>query len=318
MLAYLLRRLRLAVLTFFGITIATFVLIHSVPGDPMLFYLGKAGVEGLNAPAIKQIRAEHHLDRPLPVQYGWWLRGILTADFGRSIIDRRPVRERILEKLPNTIELNFIAFLLAAVIGIPIGLWSATRSGRLSERVIAIVFFLLYSLPTFWVALLLMQLFAVRLEILPLFGMGSGVDHLRSLILPVITLTYGQLAVFVRFSKSAVSEVIRQDFILAARAKGAGEATVLWQHALRNALIPLITLLGISIPYMISGSVIVEAIFQWDGIGLAYYVAILTRDYPMVMGLTVVTAVVTLFAIVLADVLYALADPRIRLGGRTQ
>lgn len=320
MAAYLVRRLLYAILTFFGITVATFVLIHSVPGDPLLFYIGKAGMRGLSPELIAHIRAEHHLDQPLPTQYAWWLRGTLTADFGRSIHDRRPVTERILEKLPNTFELNVIAFLLAAVIGIPIGLWSATRSGRLSERASSLFFFLLYSLPIFWVALLLMQFFAVRLQILPLFGMGSGsaADHFRHLVLPVITLTYGQLAVFVRFSKSALTEVIRQDFITAARAKGAGEGAVLWQHAFRNALIPLITLLGLSIPYLISGSVIVEQIFQWDGIGLLYYSAILNRDYPTVMGLTVAAAIITLFASVLADVLYAFADPRIRLGGKAQ
>jgi peptide/nickel transport system permease protein len=321
MAAYFLRRLLYAILTFFGITIATFALIHSVPGDPTIFYLGKAGKYGLSPAQLAHIRAEYHLDKPLPTQYAYWLRGIVTLDFGRSIVDRRRVSERILEKLPNTFELNAIAFLLAAAIGIPIGLWSATRSGRFGERSAALTFFLLYSLPQFWVALLLMQLFAVRLQILPLFGMSSGesaspFDHLRYLVLPVITLTYGQLAIFVRFSKSALTEVIRQDFITAARAKGAGEGRVLWQHAFRNALIPMITLLGLSIPYLISGSVIVEQIFQWDGIGLMYYGAILTRDYPTVMGLTVATAIVTLLASVFADILYAFADPRIRMGAQ--
>jgi peptide/nickel transport system permease protein len=319
--AYLLRRLLYALLTFIGITIATFALIHSVPGDPITFFLGKSGRHGLSSAAIAHIRAEYHLDQPLPVQYLYWARGIVTLDFGRSILDHRPVTERILEKLPNTFEINLLAFLIAAAIGVPVGLWSATRAGRLSERASAMVFFLLYSLPPFWVALMLIQLFAMRLQVLPLFGMGdtdapSLADHMRHLILPVITLTYSQLAVFVRFSKSAVTEVIRQDFITAARAKGAGEGAVLWQHAFRNALIPLITLLGLTIPYLISGSVIVEQIFQWDGIGLLYLTAIVTRDYPTVMGLTVVTAMITLFASVLADVLYGIADPRIRLGDK--
>jgi peptide/nickel transport system permease protein len=142
------------------------------------------------------------------------------------------------------------------------------------------------------------------------------VDRMQHLVLPVITMTYAQLAIFARFTKSAVTEVIRQDFITAARAKGAGTTAVLWRHAFRNALMPLITLLGITIPYLISGSVIVEQIFQWDGIGLLYYDAILSRDYPTVMGLTVATAVATLFAGLLADVLYAIADPRVRLGER--
>lgn len=325
MTSYLVRRFLYAVLTFLGITVATFTLIHSVPGDPISFYAGRGGIKALPPEMIASIRAEFHLDRPLPEQYLHWLHDILTFDFGHSVIDRRPVRTVMLEKLPATFQLNFIAFLIAAVVGVPIGLWSASRSGRLSERASAVGFFLLYSLPSFWVALMLIELFSVRLNALPLFGMFSDqhesltagarlVDRLKHLVLPTVTLTYAQLAIFARFSKSAVTEVIRQDFITAARAKGAGSAAVMWHHAFRNALIPLITLLGLTIPYLLSGSVIVEKIFQWDGIGLLYYDAVLARDYPVVMALTVVTAVITLFASVLADVLYAIADPRVRLG----
>ncbi|MGZ5442825.1 MAG: ABC transporter permease [Thermoanaerobaculia bacterium] len=325
MTSYLVRRFFYAVLTFLGITVATFTLIHSVPGDPISFYAGRGGIKSLPPETIASIRAEFHLDRPLPEQYLHWLHDILTFDFGHSVIDRRPVRTVMLEKLPATFQLNFIAFLIAAVLGVPIGLWSASRSGRLSERASAVGFFLLYSLPSFWVALMLIELFPVRLNVLPLFGMFSDqhesmttgamlVDRLKHLVLPTLTLTYAQLAIFARFSKSAVTEVIRQDFITAARAKGAGNAAVMWHHAFRNALIPLITLLGLTIPYLLSGSVIVEKIFQWDGIGLLYYDAVLARDYPVVMALTVVTAVITLLASVLADVLYAFADPRVRLG----
>lgn len=324
MTAYLLRRLFYAVLTFFGITVATFVLIHSVPGDPVQFFLGKSGTTHINYAALEAIKHEFHLDRPLPVQYWYWLRGIVTFDLGRSISDRRPVTEVILGKLPNTFELNLIAFLVAAAVGVPAGLWSASRSGRASERASAVFFFLLYSLPTFWVALLLMELFAVKLRVLPLFGMTSDEyldletaaklgDRLRHLVLPVVTLAYAQLAIFARFSKSALTEVIRQDFITTARAKGATRYAVMWRHAFRNALIPLITLLGLTIPGLISGSVIVEQIFQWDGVGHLYFQSILARDYPVVLGLTVATAVVTLFASLFADILYAFADPRIRL-----
>jgi peptide/nickel transport system permease protein len=328
MAAYFVRRFVYAILTFFGITVATFALIHSVPGDPVTFFIGRQGAYGMSPEAVAAIRREYHLDRPLPVQYVYWLRGVSTLDFGRSIVDRRPVTERILEKLPNTLQLNAVAFLLAAAIGIPIGLWSATRSGRPMERASAVFFFLLYSLPSFWVALLLMQFFSVKLGILPLFGIMSDdyaslsaaekvADRMRHLVLPVITLAYAQLAIFARFSKSALTEVIRQDFITTARAKGAGEALVLWHHAFRNALIPLITLLGLTIPFLISGSVIVERVFQWDGVGLLYYDSILARDYPSVMGLTVITALVTLAASILADLLYAVADPRVRLGEST-
>ena len=326
MLSYVTRRLLYAALTFFGITVVVFALIHSVPGDPVSFYIGTHGASQLSLPALDAIRHEYHLDEPLPQQYLWWLRGVLTLDFGTSIIDHRAVTERILEKLPNTFELNLIAFLVAAAIGLPVGLWSATQSGRRLERASAVIFFLMYSLPSFWVALLLMQLFSVKLRVLPLFGMTSdsyldmtmpqrAADHFRHLILPVITLSYAQLAIFARFSKAALSEVIRQDFITAARAKGVSAAAVVWRHGLRNALIPMITLLALTIPFLISGSVIVEQIFQWDGIGRLYFDAILSRDYPTVLGLAVATAVVTLAASVVADLLYAVADPRVRLEG---
>lgn len=325
MTSYLLRRFFYAIFTFLGITVATFTLIHSVPGDPISFFIGRGGIKSIPPETIAAIRAEFHLDRPLPEQYLHWLRGIVTFDFGHSVMDRRPVRTVVLEKLPATFQLNVIAFLIAASLGVPIGLWSASRSGRLTERASAVGFFLLYSLPSFWVALVLIQIFSVRMNVLPLFGMISDQheylsagarfgDRLRHMVLPTLTLTYAQLAIFARFSKSAVTEVIRQDYITAARAKGAGRIAVMWRHAFRNALIPLITLLGLTIPYLLSGSVIVEKIFQWDGIGLLYYDAVLARDYPVVMALTVVTAVITLLAGVLADVLYAFADPRVRLG----
>jgi len=325
MLAYVIRRLLYAVLTFFGITVAVFALVHCVPGDPVSFYIGAIGVRQIPHATVEYIRHEHHLDRPLPEQYVYWLKGVVTLDLGSSIIDRQPVMKHIGEKLPNTFLLNILAFLLAAILGVPIGLWSATRSGRPAERASAVIFFLLYSLPSFWTALLLMQLFCVKLNVLPLFGMTSDdyldlnaieqlADRARHLVLPVICLTYSQLAIFARFSKAALTEVIRQDFITTARAKGAAPAAVMWRHAFRNALIPLITLLGLVIPYLISGSVIVESIFQWDGIGHLYLNSILARDYPTVLGLTVMTAVLTLFASLFADLLYAAADPRIRFG----
>jgi peptide/nickel transport system permease protein len=319
MAAYLARRVAYAVLTFFGITIVTFALIHSVPGDPITFFVGKSGTHGLPPAIVEAIRHEYHLDEPLPVQYGYWLRGVFTLDFGPSVIDHRPAMDRVLEKLPNTFALNFIAFMLAVLAGIPIGLWSASRSGHLFERGSSVVFFLLYSLPSFWVALLLMQFFAVRHAWFPLFGMTSDdyllmstaariADRLKHMVLPALALTYAQLAFYARFTKSALTEVIHQDFITTARAKGVSGPKVMWSHAFRNALLPLVTLLGLTIPYLLSGSVIIETMF--------YLQSLLSRDYPTVLALTVVTAVVTLFASVLSDVLYAIADPRVRVEGK--
>jgi peptide/nickel transport system permease protein len=323
MFAYIVRRCLYAVLTFAGITVATFVLIHSVPGDPITFYLS-SHMKASRA-ALEQTRKEFHLDEPLVTQYAYWAKGVATLDFGRSTIDRRLVTDRILEKLPNTFVLNLIAFILAAALGIPIGLWSAARSGRPLERASAVGFFFLYSLPTFWVALLLMQWVGAHFDALPLFGMtsdeyahlstfGKILDRARHLVLPVITLAYAQLAIYARFSKSAVTEVIRQDFITTARAKGAAPVAVMLRHAMPNAMIPLVTLLGLTIPSLISGSVIVESIFQWDGIGRLYYESIMARDYPTVLGLTVATAMVTLFASLFADLLYVVVDPRVRFG----
>jgi len=329
MTAYIVRRLLYAVFTFLGITVVTFTLIHAVPGDPIEFLASKGMNNVRSQRQIAALRHEFHLDQPLVVQYLYWFRGIVTLDFGRSTLDRRLVIDRIMEKMPRTFVLNSIAFLLAALIGLPIGLWSAKRSGRVVERGSSVFFFLLYSLPTFWVALLLMEWLAVRWNVLPLIGMTSDdylsmttaqqiADRARHFILPVITLCYGEIAVLARFTKSSLTEVIRQDFITTARAKGAGEGSVLLVHAFRNALIPLVTLLGLIVPGLISGSVIVETMFQWDGAGKLYFDAVFARDYPTVLALTVVTAVVTLLASLAADILYAVADPRIRVGAKAR
>lgn len=310
MLSYVARRVLYAIVTFVGITIAVFALIHVVPGDPIDYYIGSLGPRSVPPEIIESLRREHHLDRRLSVQYLYWFRAAARFDFGRSLVDRRPVVERIAEKLPNTFTLNLIAFLVAIAIAVPLGLLNAANPRGWLDRGSGVVLLLLYSLPSFWVALLLMDLFSVRLQVLPLYGMGSA----KHFVLPVITLAYAQLAVFSRFSRAAMLDVVHRDFITTARAKGVGEGRVIVHHAFRNALIPLITLLGFVIPFLISGSVIVERMFQWDGIGNLYFDAILAHDYPTVMGLTVITAIVTLCATLIADLLYAVADPRIRLG----
>jgi peptide/nickel transport system permease protein len=324
MTRYILRRLAYALLTFIGITVAVFALIHSVPGDPVVIYGGRLAAHQVAAGSIEAIRHEYGLDRPLPVQYARWVAGVVRLDFGRSILDRRPVIDRIAEKMPDTLVLNILAFVLAAGIGIPLGLWGAGSSRRLTDRTTAAVFLALYSLPSFWVSVLLMRWFALEHNWLPLFGAISDDygslaplqkigDRVAHLILPTVALSYGQLAIFARFSKAAVTEVVRQDYITAAKARGVAHGRLLWHHALRNALIPLITLFGVTVPYLMSGSVIVERIFQWDGVGRLYFDAVLNRDYPIVLGLTVLTAIVTLLATLVADLLYAAADPRVRL-----
>lgn len=327
MLSYALRRLLYAAITFLGITIVVFSLIHAVPGDPVEFYIGLSGQVRPTSEVIDEIRREYHLDQPLWKQYLHWLNRAVTLDFGRSITDREPVSHRIGRRVPNTVVLNLLALLISLAIAIPAGLMSAVKAHQWFDRGSGVFFLLLYSLPSFWVALLLMEFFSVKLGILPLYGMTSSdyeqlsggakiLDRLLHFALPVTTLAYAQLAIFARFSRSALLEVIHQDFITAARAKGLSEPAVVLRHAFRNALIPLITLLGLAIPYLISGSVIVEQLFQWDGVGRLYFESVLARDYPTIMGLTVLTALVTLLANLLADLLYGAADPRIRVAGR--
>lgn len=328
MTAYLVRRLLYAILTLLGITVVVFSLVHLVPGDPMSVYL-MTGRGGATVPpaVVEQMRHERGLDRPLAVQYARWLRDVVTLDFGDSLFLRRSVKSLVSEKLPNTLALNGLALALALVLAIPLGIASGVKPNRPFDRASGFVLLALYSLPNFWVAMMLVRFFAVRFPLFPLYGITSEnyselsaaaqyADRLWHLALPVVTLAYGQLAIFAKFTRSAVMESVRKDFVVTARAKGAAEWRVTL-HAVRAALVPLITLLGMTVPFLFSGSVIVEKIFEWDGIGRLYVDSALNRDFPVVMALTVLTAVITLLSFVVTDVAYTLADPRVRLGEKS-
>jgi peptide/nickel transport system permease protein len=326
MAEYVARRLGYALLTLIGITVAVFALIHSVPGDPITYYLANSG-RGIDPEVAAQIRKTHHLDEPLWSQYAIWASRVARLDFGESFVDRQPVIRRIARRLPNTVLLNGCALLVALVLAIPLGFLSALNAGRWFDRGSGLLLLLLYSLPAFWVALLLMEFFSVRLGVLPLFGMTSNdysmlgpMDRLGDrawhLVMPMAALAYGQLALFARFLRNAVLEASQQPFVMAARARGLSHGRAVVTHAGRNALVPLITLLGVSVPFLLSGSVIVETIFAWDGVGRLYYDSILSRDYPTIMGLTVVGAVATLLSYLLTDLLYPMVDPRVRAAWR--
>jgi peptide/nickel transport system permease protein len=319
MTAYIVRRILLAVPTLFGIVLAVFFLLHLAPGGP----LSLAGQHGrVSREAVDQMRHLYKLDRPISEQFLAWMERVARFDLGDSFQDHRPVARRIFEALPYTLELNLLALFLTLLIAVPLGVTAAGRPGGAFDRVSAAALFALYSLPSFWVALLLMSLFSVRLEWLPLFGVASDVatasgwgalaDRAAHLVLPVVCLTYGALAFFARLVRAGVAETASQDFVLAARARGASRRRALWAHAFRNALLPLVTLLGLLLPALLSGSVIIERIFAWPGLGRLYFDAILARDYPVVMGLTLFTAVLTLAAMLFADILYAVVDPRVR------
>jgi len=322
MLNYLARRLLLMIPLLIGITLISFVVIHLAPGEPtdMQTQLNpEVGTE-----LRDRLRDQYGLDKPLVIQYGEWLGRFVRLDFGDSFSqDRRPVLTKIVERLPITISINLLSIVIILAAAIPIGIYSATHRGSLFDRMTTILVFIGFAAPSFWLALLLMDLFGVRLGLLPISGLksldydslsflGKGIDLGRHLLLPVFISTFGGLAGFSRYMRSNMLEVIRQDYILTARAKGLSETTVIYRHALRNALLPVITILGLSVPGLIGGSVIFETIFAIPGMGKLFYDGVMMRDYPLIMGVLVMGAILTLVGNLLADFCYALADPRIR------
>jgi peptide/nickel transport system permease protein len=258
------------------------------------------------------------------VQYWRWLGRVVQGDFGTSFgTDRRPVLDKITEAMPITLALNALELLLIFVIGIPIGVYSATRQYSAADRVTTVFVFLGFAMPTFWLALLCMMAFGVQLGWLPISGIKSmehdllsgpmkAWDYTSHLILPVLVAALTSLAGISRYMRSSMLEVVRQDYVTTARAKGLSERDVIYRHALRNALLPVITILGLSLPGLIGGSVIFETIFAIPGMGRLFYDGVMMRDYPLVMGVLVIGAVLTLVGNLLADVSYAIADPRLR------
>ena len=320
---YLLKRILLMVPVLLGITIISFSVMKMAPGDPISLMTDLN--PNMNEEAIKRIRAHYGLDEPWHMQYLKWLRNMVVLDFGRSFAsDSRPVLDKIAERIPITLLINLLSmsFILAAAI--PLGVISAVKQDSWFDRGTSLFVFIGFAVPTFWLALLLMILFGVKLEWLPISGFRSlnytsltpfqqVADVAKHLILPIFVSAFGGLAGMSRYMRSNMLEVIRQDYITTARAKGLTERAVIFRHALRNALLPVITILGLSIPGLIGGSVIFETIFAIPGMGQLFYQSVMMRDYPTIMGILVIGAVLTLLGNLLADLLYSWADPRIRV-----
>jgi peptide/nickel transport system permease protein len=321
MIRYVLRRLLLAVPTLFGIVVIVFLLVHLAPGSPV-----SGGGNSLRRPtgrAAEELRRLYGLDRPIPERFAAWVGRAARFDLGESFVDRRPVGQRIREALPNTLLLNGVALLMALGIAIPLGVIAGGRPESAFDRISGAALFALYSTPTFWAALLVQSLFAVRLRWLPLYGVASDptpaglaaiVDRLAHVALPATCLAYGTLAFVARLVRSGIAETREADFVLAARARGASRTRALWTHAFPNAILPLLTLFGLLLPALLSGSVIVERIFAWPGLGRLYFDSILARDYPVILGLSLLSAVATLLATLASDIAVAAADPRVRDG----
>ena len=328
--SYLARRLLLMIPTLLGITLVTFVIIHLAPGDPVSMAMGGEMQQGsMSAEAIEHFRKEMHLDDPILVQYGRWIGNFATLDLGTSWRTGRPVLEQIAERLPVTMGLGAAALFFVYLVGLPLGVLSAVKQGSVRDRITTVILFVLYSLPSFWVGTLaILYLGGGKYwDVIPVQGLTSP-DHdsmnflaqigdvLWHAVTPVVLLGYASLASVSRYMRTGMLEVIRQDYIRTARAKGLGERVVVYKHALRNSLIPILSHLGLMVPFLIGGSVIVERLFLIPGMGQMMFQAILTRDYSLIMGITTVTAVITMLGILLTDVLYAIVDPRISYGGK--
>ena len=327
LLARVLRKLVWMLVVLWGITVISFTVIHLAPGSPtdMQTTLNPLAGESVR----KRLDAIYGLDKPLYVQYFSWVSRIVRLDFGNSMSsDSRPVLDKIGERLPLTVGMNVASLFLTLLIAVPIGIVSAWKQNGAFDRVMTVLVFLGFAMPSFWLALLLMLEFGLERQWLPISGLfsfdyatltswGKVKDVASHLLLPIFVGTLGSLAGMSRFMRSSMLEVLRQDFILTARAKGLKNRVILFRHALRNALLPVITILGLSVPGLIGGSVIIESVFALPGLGQLFYNAVLARDYPLIMGNLVLGAVLTLLGNVLADLCYGLADPRIRTGRDT-
>ncbi len=323
MLRYILKRIAFMIPLLLGITLICFFVMRLAPGSPT--DLQTQMNPKASAEMKERMMSLYELDQPIHIQYWSWLKKISRGDLGTSFSsDHRPVADKIMERLPITITINFLSLLIIIVVAVPIGVLSAVYQDSWFDKATAVLVFIGFAVPTFWLALLLMIFFGIHLGWLPISGLRSLnyeylstgrqlLDLASHLILPVFISAFGGLAGLSRYMRANMLEVIRQDYILTARAKGLSERQVIYKHALRNALLPAITILGLSIPGLIGGSVIFETIFAIPGMGQLFYMSVMARDYPTVMGILLIGAILTLAGNLIADVSYAVADPRIRV-----
>ena len=304
--SFILRRLLLSIPTLLGVLVVAFLLLYVAPGDPVMAMVGERADEA----TIARLRAELRLDDPLPVQFGHYLAGIAKGDLGKSYITNRPIRNDILERFPKTLQLAGAAMLLATVLGVTLGVLSGRRPGSTIDRIGLVVAYLGISFPVYWVGLLLILVFAVTLHWLPPSGFGG----LRYLALPALALGMRSIAFLARMTRSAMLDALGADYVRTARAKGLSEWRVVGRHALRNALIPIITVLGLDFGAYLTGSILTETIFSWPGLGRYVVNAIARRDLPAIQGSVLFLSAVFVLVNLITDIAYAKADPRVTYG----
>ncbi len=303
MTAFIIRRLLLSIPTLFGVLVVAFLLLYVAPGDPVMAMVGERADEA----TIARLRAELRLDDPLPVQFGHYIAGIVKGDLGKSYITNRPIRKDILERFPKTLQLAGAAMLLATVLGVTLGVLSGRNPGSAIDRFGLAVAYLGISFPVYWVGLLLILLFAVTLHWLPPSGFGG----IRYLALPALALGMRSIAFLARMTRSAMLDALGADYVRTARAKGLSESLVVGRHALRNAMIPIITVLGLDFGAYLTGSILTETIFSWPGLGRYVVNAIARRDLPAIQGSVLFLSAVFVLVNLITDVAYAKADPRV-------
>jgi peptide/nickel transport system permease protein len=315
MTKYVIKRLLQAIPLMLIITIISFLIITLAPGDPAAMFINPEKIGHVN---LALIRHNLGLDRPLYIRYFIWLKNLLHGDFGLSFFNNRPVLDLLFEALPNTLILSLTAMVFSVVVAIPAGIISAIKKGTALDYFFSIISYIGISIPSFWFALMLLLAFGAKLHWLPIGGMRDNydafdlVDRVRHLIIPAIVLGMSGMSTYMRFMRGAMLEVKNQDYVRTARSKGLSERVVILKHTLRNALLPLITLLGFMIPDLIGGAAIVESVVSWPGIGRIVVNANFQRDYPIIMGDLVFVAVLVVLGSLIADVLYGVADPRIK------
>lgn len=318
MATYIVRRLIQAIPIVIGISVISFLIVYLTPGSPV----DKFRTPRVSPETIQNLIHLYGLDQPLPVQFWSWFTKFWTfpwdpTAWGYSFTDGKPVRDKIFARIPATLLLMGTSLLVTIILAIPIGILQAVKQYSLADKIITVFETVGYAMPTFWLGLILIQVFSVQLKWLPLYGMntlgkqGDIPDMIQHLILPVVTLSVVSVAGWSRYMRAAMLEVMRQDYVRTARAKGLGSGRVIGRHALRNALIPIVTLLGLTVPSLLSGAAITETVFSWPGLGWLGVTSVTERDYPTVLAVVMIGGVMVIIGNLLADIAYAVVDPRI-------
>ena len=325
---YLLKRLLHAIPLLLGILTVTFFMIHLAPGDPLDMYVQPERRHQMDPETLELLRHKYGLDQPVPIQYVKWVNNVLHGDLGESFGSRRPVRTMLAEAIPYTLQLTVLALILDALIGIALGIIAAVKQYSGLDKTVTVGSLIIYAIPGFWLALMLVLLFSVKLGWFPtsqtrsmdydLLSPGAQIlDRVWHIILPLFVMGIASAASTARYMRSKLLEVLSEEFVVAARARGFSERVVIVKHALRNALVPVITVYGLSLPFLLGGATMIETIFAWPGMGRMTVGAVGGKDYPVIMATTMIAATLTVLGNLLADIMYAVVDPRVSFGRTT-